>query len=101
MLLVVKHDILGTDHGTQLRRNRKRLFAVIALWFAAASRAAQPAPDSAAIHKLLSDASDIGLAAGVPAPEIKLKDQNGRECDRASLTGPNGLVVVFFRSADW
>jgi hypothetical protein len=54
-----------------------------------------------AVRKLLSDASDIGLAAGTAAPEFRLKDQYGQERDRGSLTAPNGLVLVFFRSADW
>jgi hypothetical protein len=57
--------------------------------------------DTAAVRKLLSDASDIGLPAGAAAPEIKLKDQNGQERDHSSLSAPNGLVLVFFRSADW
>jgi len=57
--------------------------------------------DPASVRKLLSDASDIGLPAGAAAPEIRLKDQNGQERDRSSLTAPNGLVLVFFRSADW
>jgi hypothetical protein len=57
--------------------------------------------DPAAVRKLLADASGIGLAAGADAPEFRLKDQNGRERDRGSLTAPNGLVLVFFRSADW
>ena len=57
--------------------------------------------DPAAVRKLLSDASDIGLAAGADAPGFPLKDQNGQQRDRSSLTAPNGLVLVFFRSADW
>jgi hypothetical protein len=57
--------------------------------------------DPAAVRKLLLDASDIGLAAGAAVPEFRLKDQNGQERDRSSLNAPNGLVLVFFRSADW
>jgi hypothetical protein len=57
--------------------------------------------DPAAVRKLLSDASDVGLAAGALLPEFRLKDQDGQERDRGSLSAPNGLVLVFFRSADW
>jgi hypothetical protein len=75
-----------------------RFFA--ALLMAHASLAAVT-KDSLAIRQLLSDASDVGLPVGAVAPEFKLKDQSGRERDFASLTGPHGLVLVFFRSADW
>lgn len=74
-----------------------RFFA--ALLIAHASFAAVT-KDAVAIRKLLSDA-DVGLPVGAVAPEFKLKDQTGGERDFASLTGPHGLVLVFFRSADW
>jgi hypothetical protein len=74
---------------------------LVALLVALASSAAETKADAIAIRKLLADASSIGLAAGTAAPGFKLKDQNGREQDFGSLTGPNGLVLVFFRSADW
>ena len=32
---------------------------------------------------------------------VEAPDQEGRQRDFQSLTGPNGLVLVFFRSADW
>jgi hypothetical protein len=78
-----------------------RVLVFLALTFFPGSFSAQPEEDSEAVRKLLSDASDIGPAAGAAAPEFRLKDQNGRECDRGSLAGPNGLVLIFFRSADW
>lgn len=49
----------------------------------------------------LADASQIGLPAGSPAPDFSLTDQAGKSRDFASLTGPRGLILVFFRSADW
>lgn len=49
----------------------------------------------------LADASQIGLAVGAPAPDSSLPDQAGRSRDFASLAGPRGLILVFFRSADW
>jgi peroxiredoxin len=49
----------------------------------------------------LVDASQIGLPAGVATPDFSLPDQVGRSRDFASLSGPRGLVLVFFRSADW
>jgi peroxiredoxin len=47
------------------------------------------------------DASNIGVAAGAVAPDFKLADQTGRKRNIASLMGPRGLALVFFRSADW
>jgi hypothetical protein len=81
-------------------RSQTRALVFLALPFTPVSFA-QPEADRAAVHKLLSDASGIGLAAGAAAPAFKLKDQNGRERDRGSLSGPNGLALVFFRSADY
>ncbi len=78
-------------------RGQIRALSFLALLFPPVSSNA----DTAAVGKLLSDASGIGLAAGTAAPEFRLKDQNGQERDRRSLTAPNGLVLVFFRSADW
>ena len=49
----------------------------------------------------LVDASQIGLPPGAPAPDVSLPDQAGRTRDLASLAGPRGLILVFFRSADW
>lgn len=73
----------------------------LAAFCAGATLFAQNGADGEAIKKLLSEPSGIGLDAGVAVPALSLKDQTGRLRDRASLSGPNGLVLVFFRSADW
>jgi hypothetical protein len=36
-----------------------------------------------------------------PPPPVHARDQFGREQTLATLAGPNGLVLLFFRSADW
>jgi peroxiredoxin len=43
----------------------------------------------------------IGLQPGVKAPEIALADQTGKPQSFSTLTGSQGLLVLFFRSADW
>ncbi len=43
----------------------------------------------------------IGLAVGERAPALSLHDQNGRTQTLDTLKGPNGTVLLFFRSADW
>lgn len=47
------------------------------------------------------DATGIGLAAGATAAAFSLPDQSGQPRSLESLMGPQGLVLVFFRSADW
>jgi cytochrome oxidase Cu insertion factor (SCO1/SenC/PrrC family) len=47
------------------------------------------------------DPASLGPAVGQPIPPFEAHDQDGRPRDFASLAGPNGLVLVFFRSADW
>lgn len=44
---------------------------------------------------------DVGPKVGDALPSFTLPDQEGRPRDFASLKGPQGLVLVFFRSADW
>ncbi len=60
--------------------------------FALLSATASPPP---------GDPSTLGPAVGQPLPAFEAKDQHGQPRDFTSLKGPNGLVLVFFRSADW
>ena len=42
-----------------------------------------------------------GVQTGKAAPAIHAHDQFGKEQTIASLMGPKGLVLLFFRSSDW
>jgi cytochrome oxidase Cu insertion factor (SCO1/SenC/PrrC family) len=42
-----------------------------------------------------------GVKIGETIPAFSLPDQNGKQQSLASLRGPKGLMLVFFRSADW
>jgi hypothetical protein len=63
------------------------------------------------VHRLLWPLllSAISLAAtvptgpntGEPAPDFRLQDQAGTPRALHSLMGPKGLMLVFYRSADW
>jgi peroxiredoxin len=47
-------------------------------------------------------AEDLGPPVGSKAPDIGTRlDQTGRPRTLAELTSKNGLVLLFFRSADW
>ena len=49
----------------------------------------------------LHDAALLGPPVGAQAPDFSLLDQSGHRRNLESLMGPQGLVLVFFRSADW
>ena len=42
-----------------------------------------------------------GPAVGARVPEFSLVDQSGQTHSLKDLSGPKGLMLVFFRSADW
>jgi cytochrome oxidase Cu insertion factor (SCO1/SenC/PrrC family) len=46
-------------------------------------------------------AVDRALAVGTTAPAFTSVDQDGRERSLDSLCGRDGVVLLFFRSADW
>jgi cytochrome oxidase Cu insertion factor (SCO1/SenC/PrrC family) len=46
-------------------------------------------------------ATGPGVKTGAIIPAFSLPDQHGKPQTLASLRGPKGLMLVFFRSADW
>ena len=66
--------------------------------------------DSVTVHGTLEEATiqiasleltTIGLAVGQKAPAFSVHDQFGHVQTLDTLKGPNGTVLLFFRSADW
>ena len=57
--------------------------------------------DDDTIHLASIEPMAIGLAVGEKAPAFSLPDQFGHLQTLDSLKGPNGTVLLFFRSADW
>lgn len=56
----------------------------------------------ASVSAPVSAAEDLGPAIGTRTPDIgRPADQTGAPRTLQSLMGPNGLVLFFFRSADW
>ena len=47
------------------------------------------------------DPQALGPQVGARVPAFTLRDQQGTARTLASLMGPKGLMLVFFRSADW
>ena len=49
----------------------------------------------------LLSAREYGPPVGSKMPSFDLKDPDGKAHTLASLLGPKGAVILFFRSADW
>lgn len=47
------------------------------------------------------DTSTLGPQVGSAVPAFTGVDQFGKPRTLASASGPNGVMLVFFRSADW
>ncbi|HUE87132.1 MAG TPA: hypothetical protein VMO26_13735 [Vicinamibacterales bacterium] len=47
------------------------------------------------------DVSKLGSQVGERVPDFSLKDQEGTTRTLSSIMGPNGAMIVFYRSADW
>jgi peroxiredoxin len=53
-------------------------------------------------YSFTAAAEDLGPAVGSKAPDIGTRlDQTGEPRTLADVTGKNGVVLMFFRSADW
>ena len=76
-----------------MARSRMFWMGLAAVLSAPLACLAQTDAEAKAIRKLLVDASDAGPATGTATPEFRLKDQNGRDRDRKSLSGPHGEEV--------
>ncbi len=51
--------------------------------------------------KAQNDGATSGLNVGQKIPAFALPDQNGNQKSFRDLAGPEGLLLVFTRSADW
>ncbi len=72
---------------------RRWEFIILSVFFSALGFAPQNPP--------LDSAPSIGINVGEKMPSFAASDQYGHEVSSDTLKGPNGTVLVFFRSADW
>ena len=66
------------------------MLGALVLWVAAVAGQAPPV-----------DTSKIGPQVGAVVPSFSGTDQFGKPHTLASVMGPKGAMLVFFRSADW
>jgi hypothetical protein len=57
--------------------------------------------DDDTIQVASTELMSIGLAVGQKAPNFSARDEFGHVQTLDTLKGPNGTVLLFFRSADW
>ena len=81
--------------------NRLSRIVLNALVCALFSLVAQPTAQQSSPQPTLPDVQKLGPQIGTQVPDFTLLDQTGQSRTLASLTGPKGLMLVFFRSADW
>jgi hypothetical protein len=58
-------------------------------------------PDWVEFVEAQNDGSKTGPAIGERVPDFSLPDQHGNLRSLHELMGPDGLLLVFSRSADW
>jgi cytochrome oxidase Cu insertion factor (SCO1/SenC/PrrC family) len=81
--------------------NRMSRIVAGAVVCALVSLVAQATAQQSAPQPVHPDVQKLGPQVGTRVPEFTLLDQKGHSRTLASLTGPKGLMLVFFRSADW
>jgi peroxiredoxin len=83
---------------TPNRVSRSIGWAIVCALF---SLVAQPTAQQPAPQPTLPDVQKRGPQIGTRVPDFTLLDQKGQSRTLASLMGPKGLMLVFYRSADW
>ena len=71
---------------------------LLALTLACASLSAQQVFDR---PDPIDDNMKTGVTVGERIPSFEAADQNGRSWTFDTIKGPNGALLLFFRSADW
>lgn len=66
-----------------------------------AAMTAGPVAEIQQASRITPDGHGVGPQVGDTIPDFSLPDGQGRLHARASLMGPKGATIVFFRSADW
>jgi hypothetical protein len=81
--------------------NRVSINVARAVVWALVNVAAEPAVQQPSPPPTLPEVQKLGPQIGARVPDFTLLDQKGQSRTLASLMGPKGLMLVFFRSADW
>ena len=72
-----------------------------AMFLSGVPAAAGPNRQTPEVPSAAPDVRTLGPRVGDNVPDFRLPDQHGQIRTLPVLLGPNGAVLVFFRSADW
>ena len=80
------------------RSFRSILVLGLGLFMTGGGLAREPQANSSAARV---DVETVGPKVGEGLPDFSLRNQHGEVRSLKSVLGPNGALIVFFRSADW
>ncbi len=80
------------------RSFRSILVLGLGLFMTGGGLAREPQVNSSAARV---DVETVGPKVGQGLPDFSLRNQHGEVRSLKSVLGPNGAIIVFFRSADW
>jgi len=92
---------LETAGAKVIRRTNWNLAMLVAAVAVLLQAPAESAMQQTPAQSLLPDVQKLGPQVGSRVPDFTLADQRGQPRTLPSLMGPKGVVLVFFRSADW
>src|SRR4051812_46906013 len=78
-----------------------RTSRIVAVGYALIGLTVQTTAQQSAPQPVLPDVQQLGPSVGTRVPDFSLRDQQGQSRTLSSLMGPKGLMLVFYRSADW
>ncbi len=82
-------------------KSRVALALMLALWWSACKTTIDEGRTRLRPLPKLDQNVKTGPAVGSPIPAVEALDQSGRKQTFDTLRGPNGAVLLFYRSADW
>jgi peroxiredoxin len=87
--------------GRQVMPSRKLSLVALIVVCLELAPAARLSPPQRPSGRALPDVQRLGPQVGSRVPDFTLVDQQGQPRSLTSLMGPQGLMLVFYRSADW
>ena len=98
-LLMIGQSVLRAEESTMSETSKANIFNdVVQKMFS--GQKVTPAEFGEFI-KAQNDGATSGLNVGEKIPAFELSDQHGNRKSFGDLAGPDGLLLVFSRSADW
>lgn len=85
----------------ELSRRLRNRFSIAVVGLCTLIAAPLQAQQAGTTPRTKIDVSKLGPQVGQTVPDFSLSDQTGKVWTRASIMGPKGALLLFYRSADW